>query len=141
VRAPVRIQLSRRKGWRMPPGTMKVDRTTALGNPFTPFGCAEAGYIGTAKALAQRCVEAFRVWADTLYWRNNWDGPESEAARTKLLARLPDAKGKDLACWCHLCPAHKDGKPMGTQCPDCAPCHADVLLELANASPPQNGGE
>jgi hypothetical protein len=31
---PVRVQLSRRKGWRMPPNTMKVDRSTGFGNPF-----------------------------------------------------------------------------------------------------------
>ena len=32
-------------------------------------------------------------------------------------------RGKDLACWCPL--QDKDGNPV--------PCHADVLLELANA--------
>ena len=42
-------------------------------------------------------------------------------------------RGKDLACWCHLCDAHKDGKPLGVECADCAPCHVDVLLEIANA--------
>ena len=31
-------------------------------------------------------------------------------------------RGHDLACWCPL--VDKDGKPV--------PCHADVLLELAN---------
>ncbi len=30
-------------------------------------------------------------------------------------------RGKDLACWCRL-----DGRP----------CHADVLLRLANGTPP-----
>jgi len=32
-------------------------------------------------------------------------------------ARVPELRGRDLACWC---------KPG-------APCHADVLLEIANA--------
>lgn len=31
---PQRIQLSRAKGWKMPPNTVKVDRTTKWGNPF-----------------------------------------------------------------------------------------------------------
>ena len=31
---PTRIQLRRTKGWRMPAGTVKVDRTTAFGNPW-----------------------------------------------------------------------------------------------------------
>lgn len=29
-----RIQLSHQKGWRMPPGTRKVDGSTIFGNPF-----------------------------------------------------------------------------------------------------------
>ena len=41
-------------------------------------------------------------------------------------------RGHDLACWCPLCDAHRDGLPLGVTCADCAPCHADVLLELAN---------
>lgn len=36
--------------------------------------------------------------------------------RVTLLARLSQLRGKDLACWC------KEGEP----------CHADILLELAN---------
>ena len=31
---PQRIQLSRRAGWKMPPNTVKVDRSTKWGNPF-----------------------------------------------------------------------------------------------------------
>ena len=31
---PQLIRLSRAKGWRMPPNTVKVDRTTKWGNPF-----------------------------------------------------------------------------------------------------------
>ena len=40
-------------------------------------------------------------------------------------------RGYDLVCWCGLCEAHRDGLPVGVKCPDCPPCHADVLLELA----------
>jgi hypothetical protein len=43
-----------------------------------------------------------------------------------LLARLPELQGKVLGCWC------KDpDKPKKHN----APCHGDVLAELANASP------
>ena len=31
---PVRVQLSRRKGWTMPPNTVKVDRSTLYGNDY-----------------------------------------------------------------------------------------------------------
>ncbi|WP_029554790.1 DUF4326 domain-containing protein [Xanthobacter sp. 91] len=112
---PRRIQLSRAKGWRMPENTVRVDRATVFGNPFKIEQCREAGFRGTDAELADRCAEAFRVWLGP-HWRMNWDGPESEAARGALLARLPDLRGKSLACWC---------KPG-------APCHADVLLDMAN---------
>lgn len=41
---------------------------------------------------------------------------ELAAARKRILDNLPSLRGKDLACWC---------------APD-QPCHADVLLRLAN---------
>ena len=59
-------------------------------------------------------------------WNPEWT-PERSALRKwidqaaikdRILDRLPELRGKDLACWC---------KPG-------APCHADVLLELANAT-------
>lgn len=114
--SPKRIQLSRKKGWRMPENTVSVARPTKWGNPFTPFGCMEAGFVGTVEQIRNRCAEAFKVWLATPYWRNNWDGPESEIARAKMLEEIGELKGKNLACWC----------------PEGAKCHADVLLEIAN---------
>lgn len=120
---PLRIQLSRAKGWRMPTGAVKVDRSTVFGNPFTVADCREAGFCGTDEEISERCVEAFRCWLGPM-WRCNWDGPESEKARAKLLARMPELRGKQLACWC---------KPG-------APCHADVLIKIANMPEDQENG-
>lgn len=113
---PRRVQLSRAKGWRMPDNTVSVARPGRFGNPFTLAGCRESGWIGTDVEIAARCVEAFRVWLGPL-WRNNWDGAESETRRAVVLAEIGALRGKNLACWCRLD----------------APCHADVLIELANA--------
>jgi len=113
---PQRIQRKRTAGWRMPEGAVSVTRPGKFGNPFTVEGCRQVGFKGDDTALAARCVEAFRVWADTPYWRENWSGPESEQNRSKLRKCLPALRGKDLACWCALD----------------QPCHADVLLEMAN---------
>lgn len=77
-------------------------------------------------------------------WGNPWRISETMTATAALelyqmgLRREPveffeALRGKDLACWCRLCEAHKDGKPMGVECPDCDPCHADVLLQMANS--------
>jgi hypothetical protein len=89
---PVRIQLSRAKGWRMPPNTVKVDRSTKWGNPFV---------VGSRQTPAQ-AVAAFRRMVE--------DYPHGLDVEVRQL------RGKNLACWCALD----------------KPCHADVLLELAN---------
>jgi hypothetical protein len=102
VVTPRRIQLRRAKGWRMPPNTVKVDRTSTYGNPFTP---TNSGTIGPIARFAAECAP---------------------------LLDVEPLRGKNLACWCHLCDAHRNGRPLAVDCPDCAPCHADVLLELAN---------
>ncbi len=112
---PSRIRLSRAKGWRLPENAVSVARPGKFGNPFKVDECRAAGFSGTDWQVAYRCVDAFRVWLGPR-WRINWDGEESEAARTKLLDALPTLRGKNLACWC---------------APD-QPCHADVLLEMAN---------
>jgi hypothetical protein len=105
--APIRVQLSRAKGWRMPPNTVKVDRSTPWGNPFTLSDAKEAGYIGTDDELLVMCVADFQG-----LFR---DRPMAEALGYPT--DLSPLRGKNLACWC------KPGSP----------CHADVLLELANA--------
>jgi hypothetical protein len=93
---PERVRLSRTKGWRMPPNTVKVDRTTRFGNPF------QAGADG----------DDSRAYLVQLF-REHLARPEQSALIADIRASL---RGKNLACWCLL-----DG-----------PCHADVLLEIAN---------
>lgn len=48
---PVRVKLSRAKGWRMPENTVKVDRTTKWGNPFV---VGKPGGAFTAKVQNNR---------------------------------------------------------------------------------------
>lgn len=112
---PRRIQLSRAAGWRMPPNTVKVDRTTRWGNPFV------VGRDGTQA----ECVEAFGFIAGeeaSLELMARMQVPPCGLDATKkVLAELEadpkPLRGKNLACWCRLD----------------EPCHADVLLRLANA--------
>lgn len=82
---PIRIQLKRTKGWRMPPNTVKVDRTTKWGNPFKP-GVATA-YAGGRKVQDKRhAFVLFRAVA-----------PGNEALKAAARAELA---GRNLACWC-----------------------------------------
>lgn len=93
-----RIQLSRAKGWRMPPNTVKVDRSTKWGNPF--------------RGDQSEVVARYRSFVKS----PNPRGHAELTAFSALVHDMHEIRGKNLACWC---------KP-GT------PCHADVLLELAN---------
>jgi len=108
MRGPLRVQLRRSKGWRMPPNTVKVTRPGKYGNPFK----AAPGMNAAAVSLFLQNIAAM-------------PGDELSEAISVL-------RGKNLACWCRLCPDHALGKPYGAACGKCAPCHADIWLAVAN---------
>ena len=105
---PRRIQLSRKKGWRLPPNTIIVARPSKWGNPHKV--CADVS--------AELAVHRFR---------------EDIEHHPEYLG-IEKLRGKNLACWCKLCKAHADGLPLGVECADCQPCHANTLLVLSNAA-------
>lgn len=120
---PHRIQLRRAKGWRMPENTVKVDRTTRWGNPFI------VGKHGTRA----ECVRLYALLLTGKVALIRDPHPNQQAAYLeRYLCHRETLRGRNLACWCRLCEEHRDGKPVGVECPDCAPCHADVLLVAAN---------
>lgn len=127
---PKRIQRRRTKGWRMPDGAIYVGRPSIWGNPYHVPGRAagrQDGIVwptghGVAVQTREDAVAAFRAFITDIA-----SIPEGYA---EYVAPL---RGQDLACWCPLCDVHADGRPFDVACPDCSPCHADVLLELANA--------
>lgn len=90
---PIRVQLSRKKGWRKPENTVVVARPSKWGNPF------KVGRDGNART----CADAYREMV--------------RANPIRMHQIRYELEGCNLACWCKL----------GT------PCHADVLLEIANA--------
>lgn len=130
---PKRIQRKRSKGWKMPENTVYVGRPTAWGNPFyvRNFGSGawyvffESDIVFTGYAESEARAEAiglFEKWFDGSIaeigteihdFRNKygWKGFHLAHVIGHLL------RGKNLACWCPLD----------------QPCHADVLLRLANA--------
>ena len=98
--APHRVQLKRSKGWKMPENTLKIDRTTRWGNPFTP---ADRGSVAVAVANHTAWMKGALAAPD--------DRPPPTDAEIRTALR-----GHHLACWC---------------APD-GPCHADLLLKIAN---------
>ena len=97
----------------MPPDAVYVGRPGKYGNPFRHA----AG--GTPLSRAES-VDHFR--RAIVFWRQADWWPAYIAALC----------GKSLVCWCPLCDRHADGRPLDVECPDCPPCHADVLAELVS---------
>lgn len=138
---PKRIQRKRTEGWRAPEGAVYVGRGSKWGNPFRVWLCNCCGYwdvmddngVGyhidhavargdkpttgivldptpMARGEAQRLeavAHAVELYTQDIEW--------GTAAFTADEVR-EELAGRDLMCWCALD----------------APCHADVLLELAN---------
>jgi len=119
---PVRLQLPRAKDARLPAGAVSVSRPGRWGNPWTISGARGGGFSGTDADVASMCVGFFRRG---VLHRLPAVGYGVDEVRAALA-------GKNLACWCRLCARHPAGKPFGEDCPDCAPCHADVLGAIAN---------
>jgi Domain of unknown function (DUF4326) len=136
---PVRIQLSRRPGSRLPPGARSAARPGKFGNRFVidkpvgrrdvlrPYldaavleitsvdaGLAVPAYDAITPGTPAVAAAAFRLWLR--------DRPELKAAARAEL------RGRDLACWCNI-PA--PGEPDT--------CHAQVLLAVANDAGDQVG--
>ena len=104
---PERIQRKRTKGWRMPEGAVYVGRPSKWGNPFVVGRTGVVGEWSREEYVEDRAqaVGMFReAGPDVLFYFG--EEPHWEELR-----------GKDLVCWCPLD----------------QPCHADVLLEWANA--------
>jgi hypothetical protein len=107
---PVRKQRLRTSGWRRGDNCMIVDRTSDFGNPFTIAAAMDA--FGYTEAEARKTVVGeFGPWLRGS--RSYWESDEGDRRREKILARLHELRGKDLACPCE---------------PEEA-CHADTLLE------------
>lgn len=124
--SPVRVQRQRTKGWRMPENTVYVGRGSKWGNPFAVGKPAPDPIVGVCTREGFRLFlndyptwvknreDARRRFAYLLVepFINRTEYPEYPTA-SEVQAELA---GKNLACWCPLD----------------APCHADVLLDIAN---------
>lgn len=101
----------------MPEGAIYVGRPTRWGNPFQRKASDNDGKaVDAYRALLTFNFRWFRQNSGYSYTAGaifTWS-LETASDVARLLEPL---RGKDLACWC------KEG----------ALCHADILLELANA--------
>jgi hypothetical protein len=116
VTTPVRIQLSRRKGFNLQTHSkainglpaVNVSRPGPWGNPFIVGKHGDREY----------CVQLYRyLMAGYLAISLPNTAAEQARARKHVAKHRHQLRGKNLACWCRL-----DGKA----------CHADILLEIVN---------
>jgi hypothetical protein len=129
VTMPSRIQRSRTAGWRMPVLARYVGRPTHC-NPFI-VGATTPGdwHEPFANIHVTDRAHAVQLLRDYLAWRRaqcehtpGWHSPRGPRFPWEHTIRAV-LYGRDLACWC----------------PIDQPCHADVLLEIANPQEAANG--
>lgn len=132
VATPVRLQLSRAKGFSLDAHSRAVNGLPAVnvarpgkwGNPYA-VGAADPFMPLGNWMSRERAVELYRRGVEqgfltvpytVLTPEERGDGYRSFGAHA-VLKVVHQLRGHNLACWCPL-----DGRP----------CHADVLLALAN---------
>ena len=120
-----RVQRKRTRGWRKPDRAVSVARPSRWGNPYragmtlrsknmTAFIVSEAGllehFLDQDIGYQITAAEAVRLYRAWVVKKMADDSPQ------RLYYNLDLLRGKPLMCWC------EPGDP----------CHADVLVELAN---------
>ncbi|HEY4203032.1 MAG TPA: DUF4326 domain-containing protein [Devosiaceae bacterium] len=115
---PARLQLSRKRGFDLQAASQGLNRLSAQvvsrpgrwGNPFAIADVAAREGLDVVAARA-RAVAMYGEWLEG--GLDEALSPGDAPSHATIVAELA---GKNLACWCSL-----DG-----------PCHADVLLRIAN---------
>lgn len=105
----------------MPEGAVYVGRPTKWGNPWVvhvhTLRCSPMHALCPVWVADDRADATRKYRHDLVYPMHHGPRvPDLDDIRTEL-------RGRDLVCWCPL--TDQRGNPF--------PCHADVLLELANA--------
>lgn len=106
VGRPKRIERKRTKGWKMPPNTIYVGRPTRWGSPYKIGQYVHRGLCFTGRDEFMGSAEIVVAAYRKWIW-----------TQKRIEDVIPELRGKNLACFCPLD----------------QPCHADVLLEIANA--------
>ena len=128
--APARIQRKRTTGWRMPEGAVYVGRPTRWGNPFTVMNGHRQGWLvwddrdrlglapgyTTSDGFVSSWDDRDHACLDAVKRYRKWLTGSARVGADLV----PLLAGHDLACWCPLD----------------RPCHADVLLQIANRERP-----
>lgn len=131
---PERIQRRRTKGWTKPEGAVHVGRPSRWGNPYK-LGQTLVRYPainGDQWELEGRSgktpgeMHHYRHPDGTITWH------QVELASTKKVMELYRKHAESTVGYAVRARAELAGKDLMCWCPEGSPCHADVLLEIAN---------
>jgi hypothetical protein len=112
---PERIQRKRERGWKMPPNTVCVTRPSVWGNPFAAPNPEMA--VEAYRRLISGGTQSFNMGPGKLQFARNANRRTLHWNFASFVCEnIGSLRGKNLACFC----------PLGS------PCHADILLEIAN---------
>lgn len=112
---PTRLQRQRSKGWKKPEGAIYVGRPMIYGNPFPVDVYGRAGATELFRRFLTGDMSTLEM--SQLSRCDPYDALSIVTLRRLILDAIPALRGKTLLCWCSKAD----------------PCHADVLLELANS--------
>jgi hypothetical protein len=122
IKQPIRVQRKRTKGFKLPPNTKCVNRGTQWGNPF------RVEYLSNGLWGVKTSVEAyFEILTTNCHaaYKSQRRATEDAIKCYKILVEgnilikndiVVALQGYNLACFC----------------PISSPCHADILLKIAN---------
>lgn len=132
-----RVTLSRTKGWKMPPDTVKVSRPSIWGNPFKVGEASGHSFNDggdptpmIAALTREQCVEMYR---DML---RGFLSPEMHPHGHNWMRRFREKMHLGYCLPSDMARSYLRGKHLACFCKPSEPCHADVLLQIANPKAP-----
>lgn len=115
---PVRLTLSRAAGFSLQEASKAINGLGAVNVARGPGRIFGNPFIVGKDGSRVECVEWFKLMLNGYYMVvATPDLDTQQLARAAIIGNIRQLTGKNLACWCR-----QDGKP----------CHADILLDLAN---------
>jgi len=102
----------------MPPNTVKVDRSTDHGNPYRVRRNGHGQYevVAPGDRVRLTCTTKREAVGAAVDMFRDWITGGSYPAQRRAMLAIDRLRGRNLACWCSLD----------------SPCHAEVLLQIAN---------
>ena len=134
--SPARVQRKRTKGWRMPENTIYVGRGSKWGNPYK-LGETQIRIPALDGGEWEHEGRLHKTSGEKNFYCT---GNDPHGMPVGVWHQIEDATlGQcielfrvHITKWARVDPSELAGRDLACWCPLDQPCHADVLLEIAN---------